>query len=208
MSVQDSKRSGRRALTGLLAAAALLSAGCASTVDSRFTAYHAWPAQAVERSYRFVPPPQREQSLEQAAHQALARPELERAGFSEAAGGRFGVTLLFSEERVLRRVVEPWGVSPWVGWGAWPGRWHGWGFGATIPLGWPQAYDDAFFRRTLKLEIADLAETPPRRVYEATSVSDDLGADPAKVLPVMLRQLLQDFPGPSAVQRRASTPLP
>lgn len=208
MSVQDSKRSGRRFLAGLAVAAALLASGCASTVDSRFTAFHAWPEQAVQRSYRFVPPPQREQSLEQAAHQALARPELARAGFAEATDGRFGVTLLFTGERVLRQVVEPWGVSPWFGWGAWSGRWQGWGFGATIPLGWPPVYDDPYYRRTLKLEIADLSATPPKRVYEATSVSEDLGADPAKVLPVMLRQLLQDFPGASGAQRRASTPLP
>lgn len=208
MSLQDSKRSGRGALAGLLVAVALLGSGCASTVDSRFTAWHAWPQQVGERSYRFLPPSQREQSLEQAAHQALARPELQRAGFTEAADGRFGVTLLFTEERSLRQVVEPWSASPWFGWGAWSGRWHGWGFGATIPLGWPPVYDDPWYRRTLKLEIADLSATPPRRVYEATSVSEDLGEDPSKVLPVMLQQLLRDFPGESGARRRASSPLP
>lgn len=208
MSVLDSKRSGRPLLIGALLALALLAGGCASTVDSRFTAYHAWPADAAQRSFRFLPPPQRGASLEQAAHEALARPELLRAGFTETPQGRFGVTLLFTEAQEVRRVLEPATVSPWFGWGGWSGSWHGWGIGAVIPLGWPPVRDEAWFRRTLKLEIDDLSVRPPKRVYEVTAVSEDLGADPALVLPVMLRQVLDGFPGVSAQQRRASTPLP
>lgn len=208
MSVHDSKRSGRSLLIGAVLALALLAGGCASTVDSRFTAYHAWPAEAAQPSYRFLRPAQREASLEQAAHEALARPELARAGFSESPQGRFGVTLLFTEDREVRRWVEPVTVSPWFGWGGWSGGWHGWGLGATIPFGWPPVRDEAWFRRTLKLEIDDLSVRPPRRVYEVTAVSEDVGADPSRVLPVMLRQVLEGFPGPSAQPRRASTPLP
>lgn len=209
MSLLDSKRSGRWALMGLLAAFALLASGCASTVDTRFTVYHAWPADAAPQTYRFERPPALRESLEQDAHELLARAELERAGFKEAPDGRFGVALLFTEERMVRRVADPVGVSPWYGWGGgWPGAWHGWGVGAMFPLGWSSVRDEVWYRRVLRLEIADLRESPPRRVYETTAVAEDFGADPLRVLPVMLRQLLEGFPGPASVQRRARSPLP
>lgn len=207
MSVLDSKRSGRRVPVIAALVVGLLLSGCAATVDTRITAYHAWPAKATQPSYRFTPPSARLGSLEQAAHQALARPELQRAGFTESAQGRFGITLRFTEERSLRRVIEPVQASPWFGWGGWSGGWHGWGMGVVIPIGSLPARDETWWQHTLSLRIDDLSVQPPRRVFESTATTEDLGADPARLLPVMLRQALEGFPGVSGVARRVRTPL-
>ena len=215
MSVLDFKRSGRAAMVMLLSVLALGLSGCASSVVSEFTVYHSWPADAAQPSYRFVRPPERRESLEQASFEDLARPELQRAGFVESPDGRFGVTLLFADERMVRQVLqEPIGVSPWFGWSGWWGAWHGWpgwygwGMGATVPLGWAPVRDETYYRRTLQLRITDLRASPPKRVYETTAVSEDFAADGSKALPVMLRQVLQEFPGPAGVPRRVRTTLP
>lgn len=209
MLVQDLKRSLRAVLATCLAVFALGLSGCASTIDSEFIVYHAWPTDAAQRTYRFVAPPQRDDSLEQAAFHDLARPELARAGFVESPAGRFGVTLDFSIDRIVRPVAfEPFPMRPWLAWGGWPGDWYGWGIGATIPLGWPSVHHQTVQRSTLALHIDDLSVTPARRVYETTAVSEDLESDATRVLPVMLRQVLSEFPGPAGVARRATTTLP
>lgn len=213
MFVADSKRSrdaGRRlrvaGVAALLALSAVLS-GCASFVSTDFTAYHAWPAEVAQPRYRFVSPPHREQSLEQAAFETLARPVLADAGFVEAPDSRFGVSLAFSEARELRTVRDAAPMfRPYFAWG-WPGPYAGWGFGLSYPWGW-QDRVEPIWRRTLRVEITDLSAVPPRRVWEAGATSEGYEADAVRVMPVMLREVLAGFPGESGKARRATSELP
>lgn len=196
----------------LLAALAWLG-GCASVVRSEFTVYQHWPSADAPRTFRFVRGEAERDSLEHAAYEQRARIELAKAGFTEAPDGRYELGFQFTVRQRLGNVVEPGpAASPWVTYG-WPVAYFGWGYG-TGGYGWgwgavPGAgfYDQSVYRRTLRLRINDRTATPPGRVYEVTSVSEGLKPDTLDVFQVMLRQLLEDFPGPSDVPRRAETPL-
>lgn len=189
-------------------AAALLLAGCTvPVIRSEVTAFHAWPAQAAEKSFAFTPTSAQENDLEYRAYEQLVRAELLRLGFADApaAAAALRVALRYRvSERDVRR-VEPVIVN------------SGWAGGYYGPR-WPYRYYDPFFmdpywssppvvayqesnyrlyRRQLQIGITRAVDN--RKLYDVTVNSEGRTASLAAVMPYMIRSAFADFPGKNGV---------
>lgn len=202
-------RAARCRAAALLAAGALLLAGCAAPMRGQVTAFNEWPAQA-PLTYRFAFTDQQRDSLEQAAWAAVLRAELARAGFRESDTPRFAVRFDYRVDRHVSRYLESYPMIQPYWWGAWGGPMGGLGFGGPWPW-WGPGYPPIERERTwyeyrLHLEFDDLAARPPRRVYEGTVVGNGLDPAPADALPLLARGILAGFPGPNGVTREIELP--
>ncbi|HEX7638910.1 MAG TPA: DUF4136 domain-containing protein, partial [Burkholderiaceae bacterium] len=199
----------RLAALAALAGAALLS-GCAGlhTVTSTITSYGQWPAGAKPGAYAFdrLPSqqahPQRQQSLEAAAAQALAG-----AGFQPAPEGAKATYTVQVGARIEQFESDPWDDPFWAAgmyhWG-YPGwhhpPYHGpyWGprgFWGPGPGPWfpePDVYE-----REVALLIRDAATGKP--LYEARAMNEGNTAGGDRLLAAMYEASMRDFP--NAVQK-------
>lgn len=177
------------------------------------TAFHQWPANAGDRSYRLVRLPAQQGSLEHATYEAIARVELNAAGFRESPDGRFSVSFEYAVESRTARVYEypPWGGGP-VAFGTFGAYSGPWGLGVGVPIGgaaYPATPRDLVsYDRNVKLMIYDGAVATGARVWEGTALSSGSTQGLTAVLPYMFRALLSDFPGVNGATRRVEVELP
>ena len=83
------------------------------------------------------------------------------------------------------------------------GPWGGYGFGYDD---YPDVRSYTVYQRRLELEIA-AADNPGQNLYESRVVSDGRSNRLEEVMPLMVRTLFTDFPGPSGVTREISIDL-
>lgn len=211
----DSRRTGLRAVVGLLSGlmlpCVLTLGGCASTVGSDLTVFHAWPASDSPRTYRFLRSPEQRDSLAAASYERILAAELARPGFRPSAEPRYEIGYRYETERKTDRWIEP---RPYF----WPYFWFGGGHpGAHIgfggSFGWspyaaPVERSREYFERRLQVEIRDLSVTPARKVYESRAVNGGLSEQSIEVLPFLARALFSDFPGTSGRTWRVEVPAP
>jgi outer membrane murein-binding lipoprotein Lpp len=168
-----------------LSGAALL-AGCASlhSVDTSVATFGAWPADAAPGTYAFDRLPsqeknlQRQQSLENAAAQALAM-----AGFRPAADGAKPAVMIQIGARIERFEQAPWddpfwwggprrfGYAGWAPYGAY-GPWGPWGGYGGLRRGvWaPFPPQPDVYQREVALLIRDASTG--KALYETRASSD------------------------------------
>lgn len=189
---------------------ALLLSGCATTIRSDVTAFHAWPAQIDDKSYRFDAPSQQNDTLEYRSYQDLVRTELDRLGFIEAsalATPELTVAMQFSTTVRPVRVLEV--VDPF--WNT-RGYWHGYYRG---PLGYPAFspfYDPFMYRQPELVEtVRDGYERQleiridardGRKLFDVTVRNSSTIFSTALVMPAMVKSAFVDFPGQSGVPRQ------
>jgi hypothetical protein len=198
-----------------VASAALL-AGCASlhSVDTSVATFGAWPADAapgtyaVERLPSQQANPQRQQSIENAAAQALAG-----AGFKPAAEGAKPAVIVQIGARIQRFEASPWDDPFWFSGRhrfGYPGPWmgpygpYGWGgFRHGYWGGWPQP--DVYLRE-VGLLIRDGATGKP--LYETRASSDGTTDGGDRLLAAMFDASMKDFPQANAKVHNIRVELP
>ena len=186
-----------------LAGAALL-AGCATlnSVDTSVATFGDWPAGVTPGTYAFdrLPSqeknPQRQQSLENAAAQALAN-----AGFRPAADGAKPAVMVQIGARTERFEQAPWDDPFWwgggrrFGYGGWAssGPWGPWGpYGYRRGLWAPFPPQPDIYQREVALLIRDSATG--KALYETRASSDGYTDGGERVLAAMFDASMKDFP--------------
>ena len=204
-----------------LSGAALL-AGCASlhSVDTSVATFGAWPADAAPGTYAFDRLPsqeknlQRQQSLENAAAQALAM-----AGFRPAADGAKPAVMIQIGARIERFEQAPWddpfwwggprrfGYAGWAPYGAY-GPWGPWGGYGGLRRGvWaPFPPQPDVYQREVALLIRD-ANTG-KALYETRASSDGYTDGGDRVLSAMFDASLKDFPNTNDKAHNVRVELP
>jgi hypothetical protein len=206
---------------------ALLLSGCATTIRSDVTAFHEWPAQIDDKSYRFDAPPQAEDTLEYRNYQNLVRAELSRLGFTEAnapATPNLIVAMHFSTTLHAVRVVEP--VDPfwnernyWYGYHAGPWGYRP-GYASFGPYFSPyrSAFHDPFiygppammettrneYERQLQVQI-DARDG--KKLFDVTVRNRSTIFSTPTVMPALVASAFANFPGQSGVPHRVDLKL-
>jgi hypothetical protein len=206
-----------RAVAWLALGAALLLAGCASTLTAKVTRFNQWPSDAAGASYHFTAPdPQRD--LELQAYQGQVAAELQQLGLRPAAAGetpRFMVDVRADLSEQQRQRLVPVYSDQWVYVPPWrdaQGRLFG-GHWVPDPMGSRYVGDrtvtQTVQRSQLQLRISESGrDNASRMVFEATAVHEGREDDLVEVVPYLVRGTFQDFPGANGQVRRLSFDLP
>jgi hypothetical protein len=200
-----------------LAGAALLS-GCAAlrSVDTSVATFGAWPAGMAPGTYAFdrLPSqqanPARQQSLENAAAQALAQ-----AGFRPAVDGAKPAVMVQVGARIERFEQAPWddpfwwggprrfGYAGWVG----PGPWGPWGpYGLRRGIWAPFPSEPDIYLHEVALLIRDAATG--KALYETRASTDGYSSGGDRLLAAMFDASMKDFPRADDKPHSVRVPLP
>ncbi|HAT32088.1 MAG TPA: DUF4136 domain-containing protein [Janthinobacterium sp.] len=193
----------------------LLLAGCATTIRSDVTAFNAWPAAPQDKSYAFVAPPAKEDTLEYRGYLNLVRAELGKLGFAEAAradAATLRVTMEFATVDKPVAVIEA--VDPF-----WMGPRHG-RFGPGFYSGfypgfypYPRGFDPYgdlygvplqetlrhYFERQLRVVI-DGADG--KKLFDVTARNISTEPATSAIMPALVVSAFAGFPGENGVPRQ------
>ncbi|WP_034300650.1 DUF4136 domain-containing protein [Herbaspirillum sp. RV1423] len=200
----------KRLLGIIFAACTILLAGCASTISSDVTAFHAWPADLKDKSFVFTPTRDQEGSLEYRNYEQLIRAELLRLGFADAVSAktaRLKVAFSYGMQAGTVVVTEPAYDPFWYGPG-WHRSWGPWGPGPFYDPFWSPPMQTTTFpvlQRRLYLTITRADND--QKLYEVTVDSEGREATLPMAMPYMVRSAFSDFPGPSGVSRHVELKL-
>lgn len=197
-------QSTQRLLSAAALAGAALLAGCASlhTVDTSVATFGAWPADVTPGTYAFDRLPsqqanmQRQQSLENAAAQALAE-----AGFRPAADGTKPAVMVQIGARTERFEQAPWDDPFWwggprrfgyAGWAS-PGPFGPWGpYGHHRGLWAPFPPAPDIYLHEVALLIRDASTG--KALYETRATTDGYSSGGDRLLAAMFDASMKDFP--------------
>lgn len=205
--------SGRMAALAVM----LLCGGCASYFGAEVTAYHQAEPALPGLSFRLAPDAQQENSLEFQTYAAQVRQALLAHGLRETGSSRPDVRValdytidhgrpvnysqpnyayVFQGYRQVAhqrtdangQVVTYWETEPLYGYDL---------------VGY-STYQRTVFRKQARVTLTSTHPLPgrPARLYEGTVVSDSEDSALNNAVPLMLRALFQDFPGPNGVTHR------
>jgi hypothetical protein len=192
--------------SGVLAAAAALLAGCASTyvLDNQVQSFSQLATVPAQPTYRFERSLSQQADPAQQALEGLADPALYKAGFRrDDAAPKYSVQVGARTERTLSPYADPyWG--PWGWGGGWGLGFGGRHFGLGLGGPWPST-DSYWFHREVSVVVRELASN--RVVYETHAVNDGPWFDNRSVLPAMFEAAMQGFPNPPQGPRRVDIPV-
>lgn len=200
----------KRLLGPVFAACILLLTGCASTIDSEVTAFHAWPNDLKDKSFVFTPVKDQEGRLEYLNYEQLIRAQLLRLGFTPAASATTAaLKVAFSYGSQSGAVVVPQPVYDpfWYGPG-WHRAWGPWGPGPFYDPFWSPPMQNVVYptvRTRLFLNISRVDND--QKLYEVTVDSDNTDITLPTAMPYLVRSAFADFPGPSGVSRHVELKL-
>ncbi len=181
----------------------VLLSGCATTISSDVTAFHAWPTDMKDKSFAFDPDPEQKKSLEYESFAQLIRQELEQQGFHENTSSP-AIKVAFQYGFQVSTVIvnqpgyyyDPFWYGPrFYPYGYWPRA----GFYDPFWNSPPQQTSYPVFNRYLELTMSQA--TSGKRLYEVTVNSNGRSAQLAEAMPYMVHSAFIDFPGPSGVTR-------
>lgn len=204
------------ACAALLALAALLLSGCASTIRSEISAVNKLPPDLKDKTFEVARYKGQEGNLEFDHYAELISAELAAKGLrrAPAGGADLLVFLRYTYEQRTEFIPTPlWGPTGFVG-------------GTTVivngrPVFVP-TYSTPMYgvtgmgyapatvnRRSLGLDIVDKNSTQekPNKLYEANVFSEGYSGTLMQVMPVMIRALFTDWPGPPVRSDIVSLPL-
>jgi hypothetical protein len=184
----------------VLAAAAVLLSGCASTylLDNQVQSFSQLPALPGQPTYRFERSLSQQVDPAQQALEGLADSALFKAGLRrDDAAPRYSVQVGARTDRTLSPYADPWG--PWGWGGGWGVGFGGRHFGLGVGGPWPRT-DSYWFHREVTVIVRELASN--RVVYETHAVNDGPWFDNRAVLPAMFEAAMQGFPNPPQGPRR------
>jgi hypothetical protein len=188
--------------------AALALAGCATKFRSDVSSWHRLPPPSGETFVVDAKDPRKQGSLEFAQYAGLVAAELQRVGYRPAARGAQPDLIVRLDYDVggAREKVRSYGTGFYGGYYGYHRPWWGpWGYGG-YGYDYPEVRSYTVYSRRLELEIAD-ARNPGQNLYETRLISDGRSNRLEEVMPLMVRALFQEFPGPSGVTRQVSIDL-
>lgn len=199
----------------IVALLCILLTGCASTIQSKVTAFHDWPADLSNRSFIFERTPEQENNLEHRTYENLVRNELLRLGLTESPNRQSAglkVAMRYSINVRDIRVVQPILVNPWYGSPLYGPRWHGYGYYSPFygpfygPLWYAppivEQYETRYQLADRQLNIVISRTSDSAKLYDVTVNSEGTNTSLAAVMPYMVRSAFAEFPGKSGVPRR------
>lgn len=195
----------RRGLPGLALAALALLSGCAGTVTTKVTQFHAWPADAAGARFAMVAPEGPSPELEQATWNGYVAAELQRAGLVPAGSGaqaRFVAEVSAAGYPREKKVLEPIYQQQMVYVGPYrdaagnviPGYWAPDAFG----LRWVGDREVSRTVQVSRLRVRVLEVVPggrPRPVFDSTAVYEGDREDLPDLVPFLVRAVFDGFPG-------------
>jgi hypothetical protein len=190
------KRIVLRIWAALLAAAALLLAGCATSfqLDNTVQSFSSLPALAAPATYRFERLPSQQQPG-QAQLENLADPALNKAGLKrDDASPRYSVQI----SARLQPELSPW-YSSWDGWGGFGWRRHRFGYGIGSRFG---DLESPWYHREVGVVVRELATN--KVVFESRATNDGPWSSNMAVFPAMFEAALQGFPNAPAGPRQVN----
>lgn len=189
------------AILGLLAALT----GCASlnVVEGDVSTYSQWPAERKPTTYAFERlPSQLARPQEQAELEAVARPALASAGFTEVADSKTADVTVQVGARVSRADRSPYDDPFW-----WHGGLYYSRFGRPFwGPGFAMTHDSPRYDREAALLIRDRQSNQP--LYEARASNDGLTLGGPQLLSALFLAAMKDFPHSGVNPRRVSVQLP
>lgn len=200
----------KRLIAPFFAAGILLLTGCASTINSEVTAFHAWPDNLKDKSYVFTPQKEQEDRLDYRNYEQLIRAQLQRLGFTPAANaGAARLKVAFSYGSQTGAVVVPQPVYDpfWYGPG-WHRAWGPWGPGPFYDPFWSPPVQNLVFPTTQSRLFLSISRADnDQKLYEVTVDSDNPDITLPTAMPYLVRSAFSEFPGPSGVSRHVTLKL-
>ncbi len=202
--------------TLLITVFCLLLTGCATTIRSDVSVFHAWPSDLADKSFTFETAPSHQTNPEYAAYQDQVRSELGRWGFTEAKAAdaaKLKIDMRYGTTPVEVRVLQPAAIDPfWTGpdpfWRHY--RWSrpGWGrygyYGYYYDPFWygpAMTYRESTeirYQHQLQITISQIADG--KKLYEVTVDNFSSRSTPFNtVMPYMIKSAFAEFPGKSGV---------
>ncbi|MBC7991722.1 MAG: DUF4136 domain-containing protein [Rhizobacter sp.] len=194
----------RMSSVALLALAAALTA-CASlnSVESEVSTYSQWPTERKPTTYAFERlPSQQARAQEQAELEAVARPALASAGFTEVADLKTADVTVQVGARISRTDRPVYDDPFWWRGGLYYSRYGRPFWGPSFSM----AYDSPRYDREAALLIRDRQSNQP--LYEARAVNDGLTTGGPQLLGGLFLAAMKDFPQAGVNPRRVSVQLP
>lgn len=190
-------------LSGLVIAATLLVAGCASPIRHQVMVFHDWPADLNQRSFKFATAGTDADDLKRRTWESVIGKELANGGFSQSDDPALEISFTFQtrERRIRQQYYHP-HFSPYFTFGH-SFRWGG--LSISGPLwgwhGYPYPVVTTVYEHELNITMKQLRSGEPVKVFEGSSVTRENGVSPVQALPLLVRAILKDFPGQSGVVR-------
>jgi hypothetical protein len=188
----------------LLALVSALTA-CASfnTVESDVSTYSQWPAERKATTYAFERlPSQQARPQEQGELEAMARPALATAGFTEVADAKTADVTVQVGARVSRTDRPVYDDPFWWRGGLYYSRWGRPFWGPSFAM----TYDSPRYDREAALLIRDRQSNQP--LYEARATNDGVTMGGPQLLSALFLAAMKDFPNNGVNPRRVSVQLP
>lgn len=179
--------------------------GCASlnTVDSDVSTYSQWPAERKPTTYAFERlPSQQARPQEQGELEAMARPALATAGFTEVADAKAADVTVQVGARVTRTDHPVYDDPFWWRGGLYYSRWGRPFWGPSFSM----TYDSPRYDREVALLIRDRQSN--QALYEARATDDGLTVGGPQLLAALFLAAMKDFPHSGVNPRRVSVQLP
>jgi hypothetical protein len=202
----------KRMMITAAASLTLLLGGCATTIRSDVTTFHAWPAQLADKSYAFEAPAPQDNTLELQSYQNLVRGQLSRLGFQEAPQApALKVAMRFTTTDVPTQVVYPayanyYPVSARVGWGMrhryWGGGWLYSPLNDPFFSPFPRYAVEEEHRYHRQLQVAITSAADGKRLFDVTVRNVSTRLSTPAVMPALVQSAFEGFPGPNGGARR------
>lgn len=189
------------ALLGLVAA--LTACAGMNAVDSDVSTFSQWPAERKPTTYAFERlPSQQARAQEQGELEAMARPALATAGFTEVADAKTADVTVQIGARISRTDRSPYDDPFWWRGGLYYSRWGRPFWGPSFAM----TYESPRYDREVAVLIRDRPTGQP--LYEARASSDGLSSGSAPLLGAMFQAAMKDFPHTGINPRRVTVQLP
>ncbi len=174
-----------------------------NTVDTDVSTFSQWPAERKPSTYAFERlPSQQARAQEQAELEAVARPALASAGFTEVADAKAADVTVQIGARISRTDYAPYDDPFWWRGGLYYSRWGRPFWGPSFAM----TYESPRYDREVAVLIRDRSTSQP--LYEARASSDGLTVGGAQLLGAMFQAAMKDFPLNGINPRRVSVQLP
>ncbi len=183
--------------------AALTACAGMNTIDSDVSTFSQWPAERKPTTYAFERlPSQQARAQEQAELEAVARPALATAGFTEVADAKTADVTVQIGARISRTDRSPYDDPFWWRGGLYYSRWGSPFWGPSFAM----TYESPRYDREVAVLIRDRPTSQP--LYEARASSDGLSSGGAQLLGAMFLAAMKDFPLNGINPRRVTVQLP
>ncbi|ACC69876.1 DUF4136 domain-containing protein [Paraburkholderia phymatum] len=193
----------------VLAALAMLLAGCTTYVTTQVTAFSDWSGSDATRTYAFTRTQDQKNNLEQDTYEQIVANELALHAFRQTGerDAHYLVALAYGMRPDTVIVAQPVYYNPWPGpyyWGRPFDPWGPWGPWGPYPTGYVnQSYP--VYTHLLAIRITDRATG--KEMYNVTARNTDEQSSLIAAMPFLARSAMSDFPLANGAVRTVKLPV-